>query len=280
MNGSNGTTGQSDPNASRPPASRIERHAQARPARSGPMLAAQTSIWLGLGSPWYGCIEATTPRRREPPDVGGIDGLDVLDAVPPGVGPRRRALAARVAGPRPVGAGGVLEGVEREADAPVADGVQLHLPAAPVGLGRRRRPATSGSQAGRPRPGVALVGREHRRRPGLDHAVHEALEDPGVQPLAAPERERRGLVGVEAVAPLGEGLPGLHDQRAPEPEVQLARVVDTAPEGELVGVQPRVLGGGQALGVHRRDRAPDGLAVLLLGGHGQEAIDRAPGPPP
>jgi hypothetical protein len=52
MNGSYGTTGQSDPKARQAPASRSDRHAQARPARSGPMLPAQTEIWLGEGSPW------------------------------------------------------------------------------------------------------------------------------------------------------------------------------------------------------------------------------------
>ena len=59
-------------------------------------------------------------ERAEARDVRGVDGLDVLDAV------------AAAAGGRRIGLGGVLEGVERRADAAIADRVDEDLPAALV----------------------------------------------------------------------------------------------------------------------------------------------------
>ena len=242
----------------------------ARPLR--PDVPGPHADLVGRRVPVVGLHRGHHAQRGEPADVGGVDGLDVLHAVAPGVRPGRRSRSPRVAGPGPVDTRRVLEGVQGQAHAPVADGVHLHLPAAPVGLGDERVELVRlpGRQAAL---GVVLVGLQHRRRPRLDHAVHEALEDPGVEPVAAAEPEGRPLVLVEAVPPLGQGLAGLHDQRAAEPEAKLAGGVDPAPERELLGRQPRILRGREAQGVHRGLGAADGRAVLVLRRDRDVALD-------
>jgi hypothetical protein len=77
-------------------------------------------------------------QPAEARDVRGIDRLDVLDAVAPPWGPGVGSRAERIAGPRAVDGGRMLEGVERHPDPAVADRVQLDLPAAPVGQGDER----------------------------------------------------------------------------------------------------------------------------------------------
>ena len=91
--------------------------AQARDARSGPMLTAQTSSTLGIGFAWKGCMRSDDAELGEARDVGGADRFDVLDAVAPAAGRRRVRLR------RP------LVGVEGHPDARVADGVDEDLPA-------------------------------------------------------------------------------------------------------------------------------------------------------
>ena len=236
-----------------PPARRARSTPRPTPGSPAPARCSRPTraIWLGDGSPWYGCIDATTPSAANRPMSAGsmvsMCSTRWRRAWVPGVAP----VPVRVARPRPVGARRVLERVERQAHAPVADGVQLHLPAAPVGLGDERVELVrlpGGQAAAR----VVLVRLEHRRRPRLDHAVHEALEDPGVEPVAAAQPEGHRLVLVEPVAPLGQRLAGLHDQRAAEPEASSPAACDPAPERELVGRQPRVLRGREAQRVHRR----------------------------
>ena len=165
-----------------------------------------------------------------------------------------------------------LEGVQRQPDASIADRVRLDLPAAPVGLGRE------GVEIGwlprrQARRRVVLVRRQHRRRLRLDHAIHEGLQDAGVQVVAPAQREGEGLVGVEAVPPLGQRLVWGHDERAAEPERQFAVRVDADPERELVGLQPGVLGRGDANGVEAGDGPTDRGPVVVLGRNGDEPLD-------
>ena len=135
----------------------------------------------------------------EPPEPGHVrvvDHLDVLDPVAPAVRAGRDAAPVRIPGPRAVRRGRPLERVERHPDAPIADRVQLHLPATPVGLGDERVQLV-GRPRGQAGARVALVRGEDRGRPRVDDAVDEALEDAGVEVRAAAQRERLGLVRVE-----------------------------------------------------------------------------------
>ena len=77
----------------------------------------------------------------------------------------------------------------------VADRVDLHLPAAPVGL------HDEGIEVDRaplwaPGRGVVDVWIEHGGRPGLDDAVGEGLEDAGVEPFPAAQVAHEGFVAV------------------------------------------------------------------------------------
>ena len=62
-----GTTGQSLPNASLPPARAIEAHGQPREARSGPRFGAQISRRFLTGSACCGCMLAITPSCPKRP---------------------------------------------------------------------------------------------------------------------------------------------------------------------------------------------------------------------
>ena len=96
-------------------------------------------------------------ERAEARDIGGVNDLEMGDGVP------RIARAV----PRP----GLLEGVQRHPDGPVADGVDVNLEALPVERGRQ--PVEGGLVVVRG-AGVSVaveVGSEHRGRPRLDDAV-------------------------------------------------------------------------------------------------------------
>jgi hypothetical protein len=192
--------------------------------------------------------------------------------MPPAVESGGGAGSVRIAGPRAVGRRGTLERVERHANPAVADGVELDLPATPVGLSDERVQLLR-CPRWQPGAGVVLVRLQDRGRARVDHAVHEALEDAGVEVGAAAQRERPGLVSVEARAPLAERLLRLHDQRAAEPEGELAVRVDPPPERELVLGQPGVLRGGDAAGMQAGDRPAHGVAILVLRGLRHDAVD-------
>src|SRR5688500_10350915 len=100
---------------------------------------------------------ALPPETR---DVGRVDCLDVLNTV----APRSRAIRG----------GGTLECVERHTHAPIADRVDLELPATIVSLPDERVELFRGPFRV-PARGVSLVRREHRRGPRLDDAIGEAL---------------------------------------------------------------------------------------------------------
>ncbi len=157
------------------------------------------------------------PESREARDVGTGDRLDVLDPVAP-VG-----IAGRVRGGRP------FVRVERHPDPGVADGVDLHLPAAPVGLGDEgvERVGVPFRPAGRR---VVDVRIEHRGRARLDDAVGEGLEDAGVEPLPAAQVADERLVLVERRAPIAERPARLHRQRETRPHPQGAFVEERSPE--------------------------------------------------
>ena len=229
---------------------RPERHDAARLADRPPRPGAPRPIGPDVRRP-----RADLVRRRvavvrlhrgdhaelpEPRDVGRVDHLDVLDPVAPGVRPGRDAAPMRVTRPRPVRPRRVLVRVERHPDAAVADGVELDLPAPPVGLGDERVELVR-LPRGEAGAGVVLVRGEHRGRPRVDDAVHESLEDPGVEERAAAQREGLRLVRVEPVPPLVERLTGLHDQRARGSGAPARPPRGPAPGGELRRLEPGVL---------------------------------------
>ena len=262
---------------------RAERETPAGRVDGAPGPGAARPLRPDVASPERGLVGRRVPvvrlhRRddtqpREPPDVRRVDGLDVFHPVAAPMCPGLHALPVRVAGPGSVGHGRVLERVQRQAHAAIADRVQLHLPAAPVRLGDEGvKPVRLPRREARAR--VVHVRGEERRGPRLDHAVHEALQDPRVQALATAEAEGLRLVGVQAIAPLGEGLPRLHDQRAAEPQVQLAVGVHPLPERQLPRLQPGVLRGRDAHRVEPGDGGPDGDAILFLGRLRQVAADQ------
>ena len=155
---------------------------------AGPFLADVARPRIDLVRRWIGVVRlhrGDDPEPAEARDVGPRDGLDVLDAVP--------SIADRVGGR------GSLVQIEDHPDPAVADGVDLHLPATAIRLGHERIQLVRlpFRQAG---GGVVLVGREHERGPGLDDAVRETLEDPGIQPLAAAQVTDLGFVLVQSLS--------------------------------------------------------------------------------
>ena len=137
-------------------------------------------------------------------------------------------IAGRVGGCRS------FVGVERHPDPGIADGVDLHLPAAAVGLGDEGVEVLGVPlrAAGR---GVVDVGIEHRGRPGLDDAVGECLEDAGVEPLPAAQVADEGLVAVERRAPVLERAARPHRQREPGPHPERTLVAEGPPQRESSG---------------------------------------------
>ena len=158
---------------------------------------------------------------------------------------------ARIAGPRPVRGRRVLEGVQRQPDPTVADRVQLDLPAAPVGLGRRRRrgrpaPRPAGPRSCRPRTAPASTAVFASITPSTKPLrIPASSRSPAAQPEGERPRTRRGGPATR------RGVwSGLHDQRARGTGARSSPSSWTRhPERQLVGLQPGVLGGREA---HRR----------------------------
>ena len=154
----------------------------------------------GLGEGVHRLHAGDDSEAGEAGQVGRVQRLDVLDPVPPG---RRLARSQR------------LVGVERLADGRVADGVQLHLPAAGMCDGHRLAqvtvlPARIATRIG------SRIRLEQVGRPRLHDAVQERFQDPGSQPrrvgLLRPQR-------LELVEPLHEAdAAGRHVERQADAE--------------------------------------------------------------
>ena len=183
-------TGQSLPNASRPPASL---HALPHPAARGAIGADVAGpLAARLGGVHQSRVRrlerADDAERAEARHVGHVHRLDVLDAM---AAPARR---------RGVGPGGLLEGIEHAAHAAVADGVNHDLVAAGVEhahdavelLDRVVRKAGAG--------GVVVVGREHHGGVRLDHAVNQELRCAHLEAVVALDAR------ADLVEPVGVGV--------------------------------------------------------------------------
>ena len=191
---------------------------------------------MGAGLPWYGCCDGDHAQRAEARDVGGVDGLDVLDAV------------ATAAGRRRIGLRGVLEGVERRADATVANRVDEDLPAAlvehrddPVELGLREVELALRR--------AVCVRLEHRRGVRFDDAVEHQLHGAGLEHRIVGKRRPEPLrtsSSSASVSPDGGG------DRVVDAQVQLALLAELVVEREVVDAAAGILHAGHALRVRER----------------------------
>ena len=132
---------QSEPITSVAPWRRSERNGYCRAATTGPRNGSVSSvIWSSIDRP-VGLRVGERTERPEARQVVGVDDLDVGE-VRPRVGPA-------------VGPPGGLDGVERLADGPVAQRVEVRLEPEGVEADDGLRAATSGSMKSLPRLSVA-----------------------------------------------------------------------------------------------------------------------------
>ena len=206
-------------------------------------------------------------KRAEAWDIGGIDRLDVLDPV--------AAVAGTVGGRR------LLEGVEGRPNRTIADRVDLDLPAAAIRDAHRRlqlaRLPVWEAKRSRLARGQALVGRQHRRRPGFDDAIGECLDDPGRDPGIATVGEGEQLVLLEPALPVGHGQPGLHAQAQAGAEHRAARRSERLVNRELFPAAARLLDAGEAMPKGERGRGCQALDVLGHRLSGERRVDQLHG---
>ena len=115
------------PTRGRPPTFRIERHAQARLARSAPRLARPGDELVARRDGMARLHRGHHAQRREARDVGRVKAGRRALPVAAGVRAGRDRSTMGIARPRPVRGSGGLVSVERHPDPAVADGVELDL---------------------------------------------------------------------------------------------------------------------------------------------------------
>ena len=191
-------------------------------------------------------------------NVGGIDRLDVLDAMPPAADWHRidaRCLFIRV---------------QRRPDGAVADGVDEDLPPVPVEI-RHQRVQRLRRIARHPAGRRVRIGLEHRGGVGFDHAVHEDLHGAGLEDwiVAVPCAH-----GVERFV-IGDSERRCHRQRRVHAHVEIACLAQFPVEFDFRGRSGRVLHAGDANALrfeHRRSQRRD---LLVVRGRWDELFDQA-----
>ncbi len=190
-----------------------------------------------------------------------MDGLDVLDAVPP-------------SGRLP-GAEGLV-GVQRLPYSRIPDGVQLNLPAAGMRHGNRLAQLIHLPARVPPRVGAG-VRLEQVRGARFDHPIKERLQDPGAQARAVKGFRPKRLEFVEALGVPLAAEPGDHLEGKPKSDREPILRAQAVQEAQLFGAPPRVLDGGDAQGGGAPQRLLDELAHPMLARQRDEIVQHLRG---